>query len=230
VLVDAGRYLLNSRAYKPAAVIFQSLRGGTQLLPGIDLDRVRRTRAFDETVVSKQPAIAAFQRFVIAALNPANPDLWTTLLVPEARGTPVEQYRRMLLGIVTPSDVPAAQPSTWPWLADVLATATNFMTDGNEQAGYRIRVSNTNSKEAATTVAYVVKRGDQYLLVGLAGAAASSGEALAKAAAGDLPDAAKEPWFHGGRDSDTRDRNWSEHGHLQFCGWRSSEAIALRKR
>jgi tetratricopeptide (TPR) repeat protein len=169
LLLQAARYLLLSRNYKPAVDLLQAA-GPAQSIPAADLRRIARAHKFDESAVSKQPAIAAFQRFVTAVFSGADP-----------RPT---SYRSELLNIVKRPMVPE-QSISWPFYADILTTAMTFEVDGSDTTGFRIRMA-VAAPAKPKTLGYVVRRGDTYLVLGLNGVASSTGEALARVEAGDL--------------------------------------------
>ncbi len=185
VLVEAARYLLNSREFGPAATLFDMAGGAGHGISAKDLAAVKKTRDFDESVASKHPAIAVFQRFICAIFNPPDPDAWKKLVVLDARDLSVPGLRLTLLQLLNGNQEALPSASAGPFVADVLATSLDFSADGNEQTGFRIRIPDPARKATLKTVGYVVKRGSEYLLLGLTGVAASSGEALAKAQSGD---------------------------------------------
>ncbi len=188
VLIEAARYLLNSREFQPAAMLFE-MAGSPPAISAADLATLRRARNFDASVASSQPAVAAFQKFIAALLNPPDPDAWKHLVVPESRGINVASFRVALLQLSNLAQQVARQPVSWPLASDLLATAVDFEAEGNDQTGFRIRAPDPTRKAGGKTVAYVVKRGNTYLVLGLFGSASESGEALARIETGDLPGA-----------------------------------------
>ncbi len=185
LLLEAAQYLLTAREYQPAVTLFQMVRVPVKGASGIGLEKLQRARNFDESAASPQPGIAAFQRFVAAVLNPADPEEWKKHVVPEARDDSSSRYAFELIALVNGASTAESDMSTWPFISDVLTTGFNFVADGSDTAGFRIRVADSGTKNPKP-IAYVVKRGSEYLVAGLAGTASSSGEALALAQKGDL--------------------------------------------
>ncbi len=189
VLIEAARYLLNSREFQPAAMLFEMAGHPTPAISPADFAMLKRARPFDESAASPQPAIAAFQRFIAALLNPPDPDAWKNSVVPESRGMNVASGRLALLQLSSATEQVARQPVSWPFASDLLATAIDFDAEGSEQTGFRIRTPDQTRKAARKTIAYVVKRGNTYLVLGLIGSASETAEALTRVDAGDLPGA-----------------------------------------
>jgi len=185
LLLEAAQLLLIAREYQPALALFQMLRVPVKGALGISLEKLRNARKFDPTAASPQPAIAAFQRFIFEVLNPANPDDWKQSVVPEARDQSSSQYSSELIGLVNGASAAESDISGRPVVSDVLTTTVNLVAEGSDAVGFRIRAGDGGAK-SLKTFGYVVKRGNQYLVLGLAGAASSSGEALARVQAGDL--------------------------------------------
>jgi tetratricopeptide (TPR) repeat protein len=134
ILEHAIRYLVLARNYTAAVAL-----GATD-------PRLRRTKKFDETALSPDPAIAAFQRFVEAALNPSSPGL------PGAD-------RSRLLKLFNPSAKTTPESIEWPSIADILATSLDLKS---QEAGGTYSIL-----AGSKIVAHIAKRGDQYLVTDL---------------------------------------------------------------
>jgi tetratricopeptide (TPR) repeat protein len=134
ILEHAVRYLALARDY-PAAVAL-----------GASDPRLRRTKKFDETALSSDPAIAAFQRFVEAELNPSKPG-------------PLPDDRSRLFKLFNPSAKSTPDSIEWPSIADILATALDLKS---QQSGDAFTIF-----AASKAIAHVVKRGDEYVVADL---------------------------------------------------------------
>ncbi|MGA8025889.1 MAG: tetratricopeptide repeat protein, partial [Bryobacteraceae bacterium] len=121
----------------------------------------------------------------VSTLDPADPKTWSKQLVPELRDIPLARFRAELLLIFNGSQPSTREPSSWPFVSDVIATTSNFVADGSDATGFRIRLTDSGGK-APKDVAYLVKLDDEYLVRGLAGSAASSDEAFARVQKDDL--------------------------------------------
>lgn len=190
-LAEAARFLLLSRAFAPAAGLF-ALAGGAGI-SNTDLALIQKARNFDSNAASSQPAVAAFQHFIVAVLNPPDPDSWKKFVVPEQRDASWAHVRWQLLQLFGRQEL-AGQTVSWPWISDVLATAIDYRADPDPQIG-DIRIEATLGTGPVQTLAHVVKRGADYLVLNLASPAnsntqqASYQQALAQANSGDLKDA-----------------------------------------
>ncbi len=198
LLLQVARYLLIARQFGPAAALFQAASHASQGAGEIDLQQIRRARNFDESTVSKQPAIAALQHLIAAVFDPIGPDAWKKLIVPESRDVSLVQLRGAFLPFASGMLLAGAQASSWPCIADALTTAVDFTAEGDDGSGFRIRIAEPGSKSAPKTIAYVVKRNNEYLVLGLFGSAVSSGEALAKEEKEDV--AAARMWLNWAKD------------------------------
>ena len=200
-LLAAARYLENARDFESASKLVQLLGTGTPALSPFELSHLPKTRSFDESSASPQPSIAAFQRFIVAVLNPPDPEAWKKIAAPEIRDAQLPQLRLALLELFDVPE-PVRQSVAAPALADMLATASGLTAEGSEAAGFRIRIPNPSNKTSAKTAGYIVKRPEGYLVVGLAGSALRTPEALLKAESGDL--AAARQWLEWASDEIAR--------------------------
>ncbi len=198
LLLQTARYLLIARQFRPAAALLQTGASAPQSAAEIDLREIGRARNFDQTTLSKQPAVAAVQRLIAAVFDPIEPDDWKKLVVPEASNLSPIQLRAAFIPFAGGIRLAAAQTSNWPFIADVLTTALDFTAEGDDASGFRIRAAEPGNNAAPKTIAYVVKRNDDYLVLGLFGSAASSAEALANEENGNL--AAARIWLNWAKD------------------------------
>lgn len=145
VLAHAAHYLLIAREYGPA----------------VELDpsdaRLRRTKRFEASAVSADPAIAAIERFIEAVLNPATPEEWKKFVAPNAT-TAIGDYRTRLLKLYSASGK-TPESIDWPYIADVLTSALDFKS---EQSGDQYTIL-----AGTKPIAHVVKRGDEFLVADL---------------------------------------------------------------
>ncbi len=195
----AARYLLLSREFAPAVSLFDMAGSGGQGISAGDLALIRKAKGFDESAASSQPAIAAFQRFVNAVLNPPDTDSWRKFVVPERRGDSWARMRLQLLQLFGKQEA-ARQSINWPWISDVLATAVDYSAQTDNETG-RIRIMGAIGKSAPKVFAYVSKRGNDYLILNVADAPPAAAEqkqfeeALQQASAGQLKEA-RENAYH----------------------------------
>ena len=84
-------------------------------------------------------------------------------------------------------------------IGDIVISNVEFMAEGSDAIGYRVRYADPSQGGARKTVAWVVKRGDAYLILGLRGdQATAGGEALTLANKGNI--AAARRWLDWERD------------------------------
>ena len=200
LLVSAGRLLIAAREYAGALRAFKLAGVG----PGVseaDLERLARVHEFNDTGVSKDGAVAAFQRYVEAVLNPETADDWKKFVTPESQNSTVQVQRNSLLQYFGGLMPGIARPEFWPYISDVVNTATAITAEGNDAPGFRIKIS-PNNNDPSAVVAYVVKRGNDYLVAGLANSNATSVQAVRCARGADASGARR--WLDWGRQAANR--------------------------
>jgi tetratricopeptide (TPR) repeat protein len=134
ILAHAIRGLVLARDYAAAVEL-----GATD-------PRLRRAKRFNDAALSADPAVAAFQRFVEAALNPSRPGL------PGAD-------RSALFKLFNPSAKTPPDSIEWPSIADILATSLDLKSQ--ESGGtYTILAG-------SKPIAHVVQRGDEFVVLDL---------------------------------------------------------------
>ncbi len=195
ILVIAARQLVAAREYAAAARVLR-LAGPGAGVTSADIDRLSRLRVFDETSLSSQPAVAAFQRYVQSVLDPDKPEAWKQFVTPAQQKSPFADKRHRLLQMFGNLTATPANPSAWPYLSDIIDTALSLTYEGNGAAGFRIKASAVNGS-ASGAIGYVVKDGDSYLVAGLANTDAVFVQAAASARTGNA--AAAKQWLDWGR-------------------------------
>ncbi len=198
LLLEAGRRLISIREYQAALRVLR-LAGKGPGLTQTQLDQLDRVHVFDESALSKQPAIAAFQNYVRALLDPDNPDDWKRWVTVENQSSTLQARRNSLLQVFASLNAADTNPEVWPYLSDLITTTLTFTVEGSDAAGFRIKASSGPSHSGAAVVAYVVKAGLGYFVAGLANSGAPSIEAVAYARAGNMP--AARQWLDWQRDA-----------------------------
>lgn len=183
LLVLTGRQLISIREYQAASRVLHLAGKG----PGVaeaELSRLDRARVFDQTMVSKEPAIATFQRYVQSLLDPENATDWKKFVTTEAQTT-LESQRNSVVQFFHSLVGGAENPSAWPYLSDLIATTLSFTAEGNDSIGFRIKISSA-ANAAPISAAYVIKQGNNYVVAGLANSDAATVQAISQAHAGNM--------------------------------------------
>ena len=191
VLIQAGRQLVENRDYQAAARVFRLAAKGSPVSPA-EIERIERIRNFDESTASKQPAVAVFQRYVQALLDPENPEDWKKIAVADLKASTLQAQRTALLQSFARIIAVNPTPNVLPYLSNLIDTTLPFSCEGSDALGFRI-------KTGATTVAYVVRQQSAYLIAGLASSEAAGKQAVALAQAGNL--SAARQWLDWQRES-----------------------------
>ena len=195
LLVEVGRRLIAIREYQVAARVLGLAGKGSDITQS-QLDRVR---VFDDSTLSKQPALAAFQRYVQSLLDPADLDDWQKLVTSELGRSTLEAQRNALLQFFHSLTASVDNPSVWPYLSDLITTALVYTVEGNDAVGFRLKASSGKSDSPSGVVAYVVKQGNQYLVAGLTNSSAPSIQAVVNARAGNM--VAARQWLDWARET-----------------------------
>jgi tetratricopeptide (TPR) repeat protein len=142
-----------------------------------DLDRLARVHEFNDAALSKDLAVAAFQRYVQAVLNPETAEDWKKFATHESQNSTLQIQRNSLLQYFGGLMPGITSPDFWPYISDVVNTATAMTAEGSEGFGFRIKVSASNSSPSAV-IAYVIKQGNDYVVAGLANSNTTSLQAV----------------------------------------------------
>ncbi len=203
-LLTAGNVLMRDRRYALAAEV---LTAGSQGAPNaartIGLaNALRNTKRLDQMEMpASQPTSAVLRLFALnfGAREPAEDEFWS-LFASFARAKPakgpeevtpetaaVRNARRQVRAQAATSGLPL------PVLGDVGLAMAQLSTEGDDRAGYRVRVRIPSPNGQPVTETYlVIRENDRYVLVGSNHGLADTGtEVLRRAAAGDLPNARK---------------------------------------
>jgi tetratricopeptide (TPR) repeat protein len=204
LLLEAARHLIAIREYAVALRVLKLAGGGkTPAASPADLERLGRVHPFDQNALSKEPAVAAFQGYVEALLNPENSADWKNVMSADNHGSSLQEQRNLLLQELAPVVIGNPSREMWPYLADVVDTALVLSSQGSDAVGFRIKASAT-SGGPAVTLAYVIKQDKDYVVAGPANSDAVTVQAVRLARAGNTP-AARE-WLDWGREVANRPR------------------------
>ncbi|MBV9155128.1 MAG: hypothetical protein JO097_02630, partial [Acidobacteriaceae bacterium] len=184
VLILAGRHLISCREYQVASRVLHLAGNGTGVAQA-DLDRLDRVRVFDDSMVSNQPAISAFQHYVQSLLDPENGTDWKKFVTAGMQADTLEAQRSSLFQFFHTLVPGAENPGVWPYLSDLINTTLVFAVEGSDSVGFRIKAS-AGANAAVMPIAYVIKQGNRYVVAGLTKSDAASIQAVAQAHAGNL--------------------------------------------
>jgi tetratricopeptide (TPR) repeat protein len=119
-------------------------------------------------------------------LDPENPDDWKKLVTDEAQSSTLQAQRNGLFQFFSSLTPGTDNPAVWPYLSDLITTTLVFTAEGSDAVGFRLKGSSPKGDSASGVIAYVVKRGNQYLIAGLVNSNAPSVQAVASARAGNM--------------------------------------------
>jgi tetratricopeptide (TPR) repeat protein len=180
----AATFLLILGEYSKAAELLQE--GGIDAFSKADLELLRGTHRRSEMKFSANPAIEIVQRYILALCDPHGGPSHTEFLVPEWRLLTFASQRNSLLSLLSAyarvADANATRPE-----GEIVVSNVQFVAEGDDATGYRVRFGDPSQNGAQKTIAWVVKRGNSYFVLGLRGdESTSGGEALALAEKGEI--------------------------------------------
>jgi tetratricopeptide (TPR) repeat protein len=176
-LRQAGQYLLTVGEYRKSAELFSA--GSNASVPLPDVDLLRRSRRRSETTLSKNPVIATVQRAIYALLYQTPGPEFVNLMTPEWRGVNPQAERSELLGILTPYSRIAGLSLGSKAIAEIVVSTVDFTAEGSDELGYRVRFADPATNGAQKSIAWVVHKDGDYLILGFrADAPATGGHAL----------------------------------------------------
>jgi len=181
---SAGEFLIWIGEYYKAAGL---LGEGGNSIPQSDLDMLRRAHRSDEIKFSANGPAAAVQRYILALCDQESGLHYSDLLTPEWRGLLLMEQRSELMALLSPFAHLGSEQHWAVAISEIAVSNVEFVSEGSDAIGYRVRFTDPARNGARTSVAWVVKRGDSYKILGLTGdQSTAGGEALALAQRGDL--------------------------------------------
>jgi tetratricopeptide (TPR) repeat protein len=167
------------REYAPAAdLVAAGERGSENLTLKPELELLRRTGKHEDARSSEKPVVAIVQQMICALLDPEDDEGWRNLLVPERReDLKTVAQRGELIRLLGGYSTVAGRQLGWVALADLVTSNVSFTAEGSDRLGYRVRFAIPAANGAARTLALVVKRGEEYKVLSLAGTPGGYGEA-----------------------------------------------------
>ncbi len=188
VFRDAARAALWLREYSAGVALLreeEKQNSGSESLQGA-IDTYTKARPRETAMYAPDPAIAVTQRLIYALFDPADQDSWRKLFVPEWRDLANRPERDEMWNFLSAYHRLGGQNLWMERVADVAVGNAAFIAEGSAESGYRVRFADPSSNGSMRTVAWIVKRGDEYLVAGLANDIAIAGsEALKAALRGD---------------------------------------------
>jgi tetratricopeptide (TPR) repeat protein len=189
VLHGAGQYLIAIGEYTKAADMFHE-GAGDRSVPGSDLEVLRKTRRASDIKFSSNGVAAVVQRYILALCDRRSGFTYSDFLVPEWRVLTFIGQRNGMLSSLASFRRIANSPLGTRATGDIFTSTVELTAEGSDAIGYRVRFADPARNGMRKTLAWVVKRGDAYQVLGLAGdESTAGGEALALAQRGDLPGA-----------------------------------------
>jgi tetratricopeptide (TPR) repeat protein len=198
VVQAAGRFLMRIREYPKAADLLREGSSATSI-PHSDFDLLSRTRPSSQIKLSSSGPVAAVQRYITALLDPQSKSGYASLLAPEWSSLTFNAQRNAMVTLLSPFSKVGGEALWTRAVGDIVISNVELVAEGSDAIGYRVRYADPSQGGARKTVAWVVKRGDAYQILGLRGdQATAGGEALALANKGDI--AAARRWLDWERD------------------------------
>ena len=167
---------------------------------GIEL--FRHAGRHGEVPRSKDPVIAVVQQYIFALCDRRVSPKHDELLAPESKTLSWIDQRTQLVGFLAGYRNIAGNALGTRSIADIVVGNVEFVKDGSDAMGYRIRFADPSASGAMKTLGWVVRRGDAYKILGLRNdGTAAAALVLALAQKGDLESAGK--WLDWMRDENS---------------------------
>lgn len=187
---SAAQYLIFLHEYAAAAQLLREAMQDENENTRSEIAMLAKTRRREDAQFSKEPPIALVEHLIYALLDPDDDQGWKQLYVPEWRDLAVRTERNDVLGMLRSWRIMGQASLGWAIVADLAVSNAQFVSDGSDETGYRVRIPDASNNGAMKTVAWIVKRGDGYQVLGLGpGRATAAGAALEAAQKGDLKSA-----------------------------------------
>ena len=141
VFTEAADYLMLLQEYAAAVGLLREAMKEENETAQLDLDVLARTRTRANARFSNEASIALTQRLIYALLDPEDEGSWRQLYVEERRGQPLRTERDQLFRFLGAWRQVAKRNLGWISIADVVVSNAEFVSEGSDQTGYRVRVA-----------------------------------------------------------------------------------------
>ncbi len=188
MLQTASRSLVAIGEYSKAADLMEA-SGDPAMASGVEL--LRHAGVHGQLPLSKDPVIAVVQQYIFALCDHLALPKHEDLLTPEWGVLTFAAERQELLAFLGAYRNVAGIALGTRSTADIVVGNVELVKEGSDAIGYRVRFADPASNGAMKTIAWVVRRGDAYRILGLRADVSTGAEALALAKKGDL-DAARK--------------------------------------
>jgi tetratricopeptide (TPR) repeat protein len=188
MLQAASRSLVAIGEYSKAADLMEA-SGDPAMASGVEL--LRHASVHGQLPLSKDPVIAVVQQYIFALCDHLALPKHEDLLTPEWRMLTFAAQRQQLLSFLGAYRNVAGIALGTRSTADIVVGNVELVKEGSDAIGYRVCFADPASNGAMKTIAWVVRRGDTYKILGLRADVSTGAEALALAKKGDL-DAARK--------------------------------------
>ena len=184
---DAARSLIQLREYPAAAGLLREAFKENETGGQADADLLAHTNPRAQAKFSDSPPVALTQKLIYALLDMDNETAWRQLYVPEWRDLNYRAERNRVWNSIAAYHQLAKIAMGWEGASDLAVSNGVFVSDGSDAVGYRVRMADPSNNGAMKTIAWVVKRGSAFQVLGLNIDWAPLGaEALTAAKRGDL--------------------------------------------
>lgn len=198
---SAAQHLIFLHEYSAAAQLRRAAMQDENESVRAEIAMLQKTRRREDAQFSKEPPIALAQHLIYALLDPDDEESWKQLFVPEWRDLVVRTERNELLNVLRSWRVLGA-PLGWVTTADLAVSNAQFVSEGSDETGYRVRIPDATNNGAMKTIAWIVKREQGYQVLGLGvSRSPAGGEALQAAQKGDIKSA--KQWLDWMREEQT---------------------------
>jgi tetratricopeptide (TPR) repeat protein len=193
LLQSSGRDLENSGEYAKAADLLEAAGNSASTVT-----LFRHAGRHGALPLSKDPVIAEVERYIFATCDREYQPKYDEMLVPEWKILTWQAQRSQIVAFFSAYRNVAGISLGTRSTADVVVGNVEFLKDGDDATGYRVRFADPSANGAIKTIAWVVRRGDDYKILSLRNDEAPvGGEILALAQKGNLEAARKWlDWTH----------------------------------
>jgi hypothetical protein len=154
---SAAQYLIFLHEYSAAGRLLRAAMQDENESARAEIAMFQKTRRREDARFSQEPPIALAQHLIYALLDPDDEESWNQLFVPEWRDLVVRTERNDILNVLRSWRVVGRAPVGWATTADLAVSNAQFVSEGSDETGYRVRIPDATNNGAMKTVAWIVK-------------------------------------------------------------------------